>query len=282
MSESAAPLTRREVAERAALTLALTPAQKEVRIPSGRHLVYRHRAGWALNLLKNAGLAESPARNSWVITEAGRRYLSEHPDELSSAEVTELQKLAKSSDEKPDEMADVSLDDERTPLEQIEGGLEALRRVVAEEILARLAQADPGFFEQVVLDVLHGMGYGANREALQQTGQSGDGGIDGIISLDRLGLEKVYVQAKRWQSTVGRPVVQGFFGAVSGHRATKGVLITTSTFTREARDYAATVSDSLALINGQQLAQLMIEAGVGVSLRSLYIPDIDSDYFTDE
>lgn len=269
---------------RGAKALGLTDEQKALRIPSGRSQVYRHRSGWALNLMKNAGLVESSARNNWAITESGRRYLIEHPTELTSADVTELSKLAKSevggSDNVPESLPEPQ--DELTPLEQIQVGLQALQRSIADEILLRLRGADPTFFEQVVLDVLHKMGYGATRDALQQTGRSGDGGIDGIISLDRLGLEKIYVQAKRWQDTVGRPTVQAFFGALSGRRATRGVLITTSSFSREAREYAASVSDSLVLVSGQRLAQLMIEAGVGVSLEVLHIPEIDSDYFSDD
>ena len=198
--------------------------------------------------------------------------------------MTELHKLSKPNGDESGNGGEPPgpAQDELTPIEQIESGLLGLRQSVADEILLRLGEADPAFFEQVVLDVLHAMGYGASRQALQQTGRSGDGGIDGIISLDRLGLEKVYVQAKRWQGTVGRPIVQAFFGALSGHRATRGVVITTSTFTREAREYANAVSDSLVLVNGSQLANLMLEAGVGVSLKALQIPEIDSDYFSDE
>lgn len=126
---------------------------------------------------------------------------------------------------------------------------------------------------------MHALGYGLDRSSLQQVGKSGDGGIDGIISLDRLGLEKVYVQAKRWQGNVGRPEIQSFFGALAGHRASKGVFITSSAFTKDARAYAAQVSDSLVLVDGHRLATLMIEHGVGVSHRTIRIARVDSDYF---
>lgn len=145
-----------------------------------------------------------------------------------------------------------------------------------------ISQSSPAFFEQLVLDLLVAMGYGASRKSLQHTGRSGDGGIDGIISLDRLGLEKVYVQAKRWQNQVSRPDVQGFFGALAGRRANKGVFITTSGFSREAREFAKQASDGLVLIDGAQLARLMIEFKVGVSIeRGITIARVDTDYFED-
>ena len=173
-------------------------------------------------------------------------------------------------------------DDAISPEEQIERALEKVREAVAADLLHRLGAADPSFFERAVLDVLHAMGYGRSRRDLQQVGGSSDGGIDGIISLDRLGFEKVYMQAKRWQSNVGRPEIQGFFGALSGRRASKGVFITTAGFTREAREFAASVDHALVLINGRELASLMIEYGVGVSRRAEYIPQIDSDYFAED
>jgi restriction system protein len=136
----------------------------------------------------------------------------------------------------------------------------------------------PEYFETIVLDLLHKMGYGSSRADLLRVGRSGDGGIDGVISLDRLGLEKVYVQAKRWQGSVGRPDVQGFYGALAGQRANKGVFITTSTFSQQAIDFAKSV-ERIVLVDGNKLADLMIEHEVGVTLRSLRVPKLDSDYF---
>jgi restriction system protein len=141
-----------------------------------------------------------------------------------------------------------------------------------------MSQVSPQFFETIVLDLLHKMGYGANRTDLQRVGGSGDGGIDGIISLDRLGLEKVYVQAKRWQNSVGRPDVQAFYGALAGQRANKGVFITTSTFTAQAVDFAKSV-ERVVLVDGARMAELMIDHEVGVTLRPLRVPKLDSDYF---
>ena len=153
-----------------------------------------------------------------------------------------------------------------------------LKHSVAAELLEVLSQVSPQYFETIVLDLLHRMGYGASRADLQRVGGVGDGGIDGVISLDRLGLEKVYVQAKRWQGNVGRPDVQGFYGALAGQRANKGVFITTSTFSPQALEFARSV-ERIVLIDGAKLAELMIEHEVGVTLRPVKVPKLDSDYF---
>ena len=154
---------------------------------------------------------------------------------------------------------------------------------LADELLEATLNAPPAFFEQLVLDLLHAMGYGSSAEDIQRVGASGDGGIDGIISLDALGLEKIYVQAKRWQKPVGRPEVQAFFGALTGRRARKGVFITTSGYTKEAREYGDQMGDSVVLVDGRRLAALMIEHGVGVHHhRTIRIPRLDADYFEAE
>jgi len=145
-------------------------------------------------------------------------------------------------------------------------------------LIDSILSASPRFFENLVLDLLHAMGYGTSRTDLQRVGGTGDEGIDGIISLDRLGLEKVYVQAKRWQNSVGRPDVQGFYGALRGQRANKGVFITTSAFTAQAIDFAGSI-EGLVLVDGQRLAALLIEHGVGVANRAVSVPKLDSDYF---
>ncbi len=151
---------------------------------------------------------------------------------------------------------------------------------MAAELLDRIAQAPPVFFEDLVLDLLRALGYGASEDDLERVGGAGDGGFDGVISLDRLGFEKVYIQAKRWQGSVGRPEVQAFFGALSGRRARKGVFITTSTFTREAREFGRQIAESVVLIDGARLASLMIEHGVGVThYRVVRLPRVDTDYF---
>jgi restriction system protein len=165
-----------------------------------------------------------------------------------------------------------------SPEERLGLALEEIRRAVVAELLDTLATVTPAFFETLVLDLLHRMGYGANRSDLQRVGGSGDAGIDGIISLDRLGLEKVYVQAKRWQGTVGRPEIQAFYGALAGQRAKKGVFITTSGYTAQALQFAQSV-EGIVLVDGVRLAELMVDHEVGVTARVLKVPKVDVDYF---
>jgi restriction system protein len=166
----------------------------------------------------------------------------------------------------------------QSPDEALEQALLEIRESVAAELLDVILNATPRFFENLVLDLLHAMGYGTSRTDLQRVGGVGDEGIDGIISLDRLGLEKVYVQAKRWQNSVGRPDVQAFYGALRGQRANKGVFITTSSFTAQAIDFAKSI-EGLVLVDGAKLAALMIEHAVGVTNRTLSVPKVDADYF---
>jgi len=165
-----------------------------------------------------------------------------------------------------------------SPDDRLEEALSELRQAVAAELLDMLAQVSPKYFETIVLDLLHRMGYGTSRSDLQRVGGAGDGGIDGVIALDRLGLEKVYVQAKRWQGSVGRPEVQAFYGALAGQRANKGVFITTSSFSPQALEFVRSV-ERVVLVDGIKLAELMIEHEVGVSLRPLKVPKLDIDYF---
>ena len=164
---------------------------------------------------------------------------------------------------------------------RIDEAIAELHDSVASELLDLIARSSPTFFEHLVLDLLHALGYGITRSDLQQVGGSNDAGIDGIVSLDRLGFEKVYVQAKRWQNTVRRPEIQSFYGALAGKRAKKGVFITTSDFSKGATEYAANVSDGIVLLDGARLARLMIEHGVGVTHRPLKVAQVDGDYFED-
>ncbi len=263
--------------------VSLSEAEREQLLPSRRQPVYQNRIGWAHDRLKRAGLSQSLKRGTWQLTDAGRAFVSEHPSALAEAQVSKIAKvppdsrLAEGDTEKGP--AEPVSPERASPDERIEEALGELNDSLASELLDLIARASPSSFEHLVLDVLHALGYGTSRLDLQHVGGSSDGGIDGVISLDRLGLEKVYVQAKRWQNSVGRPEIQGFFGALAGRRAKKGVFITTSAFTREAREYAAQVSDSIVLVNGSRLAQLMIEYGVGVTHRPLKIAHIDGDYF---
>lgn len=266
----------------------LTAEQRAVRLPSGQSLKYRHRIGWCLTTLKNAGLVERPERGTRAITPAGLGFLDEHPNGLSREEQLELARRASKGEAKGDDGRDVSegVSEEaaQTPEERIDAAVREHHDAVAEELLDAIRSASPAFFEDLVLEVLHAAGYGTRRTDLQRVGGSGDGGIDGIISLDRLGLEKVYVQAKRYSAgnTVGRPAIQGFVGALHGRHANAGVFITSSSFSHEARQYAESVPVNVVLLDGRELAQLMIELGVGVNeRRTIHIVDFDSDYFSE-
>jgi restriction system protein len=277
-------LRRRDLHEPVADLMQLTPAQRAERLPSGAHLRYRHRMGWGLNMLKNAGYIEAPTPGTWRITERGRDLLAQYPNGFDDAINRRIVRQAQGGSDTtggsgpgpgPGPIVD------QTPEERIEAALAEVNATLVEELLQRIGQAPPVFFEDLVLELLHAMGYGSSEDDVQRVGRSGDGGIDGTISLDKLGLEKIYVQAKRWQGNVGRPEVQGFFGALGGRRAKKGVFITTSSFTREAREFGEQISDSVVLIDGPRLASLLIEHGVGVTHRVIRLPRIDGDYFAE-
>ena len=277
----------RDAYEAMAAEFGLTEEQRVEMIPSGSIPVYKNRIGWALDRLKRAGLANNPRRGYWQVTDKGREFVEEHPAPLSKEDVRLISNVDTSiplSEHTPTTCDDesniqASTDEHESPQERIEKAIVELNDSVGAELLDLIMVASPLFFEALVLDLLHAVGYGTSKSDLQRVGGSGDGGIDGIISLDKLGLEKVYVQAKRWQANVGRPELQSFFGALAGRKANKGVFITTSGFTREAREFATAVSDSIVLVNGARLTELMIEHGVGVSHKALKIAKVDSDYF---
>lgn len=269
----------------AATALGLTDEDRLLVLTSGTQQVYKNRAGWAHDRLKRAGLSSSPKRGFWKLTPKGTNFAKLNPGPLSP-EAT--QKLAMDfigvklkAPESADGVALVLTPNSSpvaSPDDQLEIAVSELRKSATSELLELLASTTPSFFERVVLDLLHAMGYGANRTDLQQVGGPGDAGIDGVISLDRLGLEKVYVQAKRWQENISRPHLQAFYGALAGQKARKGVFITTSLYSTQARDYAKSV-EGIVLIDGPRLAGLMIDFGIGVSARVIKIPKIDSDYF---
>jgi len=282
----------REAHEAAAEALGVTPEDRQALLPSGTQPVYKNRAGWAHDRLKRAGLSSSPRRGYWQLTDQGRAFVAQHPGKLSPKDVEQLaigfmdvrlrpppsgESLASAELAHPP-LAGVAI---ASPDDRLGEALAELRRSVASELLETLSAVSPTYFETIVLDLLHRMGYGASRSDLQRVGGSGDAGIDGIISLDKLGLEKVYVQAKRWQGVVGRPEIQAFYGALAGQRANKGVFITTSGYTSQAIDFARSV-ERIVLVDGPRLAELMIDHEVGVSARTLKVPKLDSDYFDEE
>ena len=277
----------RDIQESVAKAMNLSTEQRAEVLPSGQQAVYKNRIGWAHDRLKRAGLSTSPKRGFWLLTPEGKAYIAKNPAPLGQEAVDVLRTVDPDSRLKPttpDALSEPGAQEAQPPLEtespddRLARALREINDAVASELLDTIAHSTPQFFEILVLDLLHAMGYGASRTDLQHVGKSGDGGIDGIISLDRLGLEKVYVQAKRWQQSVGRPDIQGFYGALAGQRAKKGVFITTSAFTAQATEFARSV-EGIVLIDGARLASLMIEHGVGVSHNVVKVPKLDSDYF---
>lgn len=273
----------RDVHEASATALGMTEAEKAELLPSGSQIVYKNRAGWAHDRLKRAGLSASVKRGFWRLTEAGLAFAAANPAPLSEDAIYKLAEETRDIRIGPERPTPPAVAQPRdvavaSPDDRLEQALAELRDTVVAEVLEALSQVTPQHFETIVLDVLHRLGYGTSREDLQRVGGAGDGGIDGVISLDRLGLEKVYVQAKRWQSSVGRPEVQAFYGALAGQRANKGVFITTSNFTSQAVDFARSV-ERVVLVDGERLATLMMDHEVGVTHRPVRIPKIDSDYF---
>lgn len=254
-------------------------------LPSGRQRVFRNRVAWAKSYLKQAGLLESPKRGFIKITNRGLAVLSDTPDIVNIKYLYRFPEFvefrnAKSSGEDVGEIKTQEIM-ESTPEEVLELAHEKIRSELAQELLEKVLSSTPEFFEYLVVELLLKMGYGGSRrDAGERIGQSGDGGIDGIIKEDRLGLDVIYIQAKRWQGSVGRPEIQKFVGALQGQRARKGVFITTSTYTSDAKTYAENIDTKVVLIDGKRLANLMMDFDVGVSVSASYVvKKIDSDYF---
>lgn len=260
----------------------LTEEELEELLPSGRQARFANRVAWAKVYLERCGILSSSKRAHFQITERGREVLQDPPEEISIkflSQYPEFQEFRSRSSK----ISEGSSDDETTdtPEETLESGYLTIRKNLAAEVLERVKSCSPRFFEHLVVDLLLKMGYGrAGGGSGERVGQSGDEGIDGIISEDRLGLEMVYLQAKRWEGTVGRPEIQKFVGALHGKRARKGVFITTGTFSADAASYVQTIDPKVALVDGKQLADYMIDFGLGVSLARAYeVKRIDTDYF---
>jgi restriction system protein len=289
LAENPGGASAREAHDAAANALRVSDEDRQELLPSGMQPVYKNRAGWAHDRLKRAGLSSSPRRGYWQLTTQGQEFVANHPQSLEPHEIEQL--AVGFMDVRLRQSGDADLLGAKgmalcvspsvavsSPDDRLGDAIAEMRRAVVAELLDTLANVSPSYFETIVLDLLHRMGYGASRSDIQRVGGSGDGGIDGVISLDKLGLEKVYVQAKRWQQTVGRPEIQAFYGALAGQRANKGVFITTSSYTAQAVEFARSV-ERIVLVDGARLAELMMDHEVGVSSRTVKIPKIDSDYF---
>lgn len=267
---------------------ALSEQEKNELLPSGKQRVFTNRVAWAKSHLKQAGLLSSPRRGYYQITPQGEQVAKTRKERINIAFLNKYDSFVQFRSRKKEGRKNHDLGEDqpegRTPEEDIESGMEALNQRLKQDLLASLKNCSPRFFESIVIDLLLAMGYGGSRqEAGRLTGKGSDGGIDGIINEDKLGLDVIYIQAKRWNNAIGRPEVQQFAGALQGNRAKKGIYITTSAFTREALDFAQQIDSKVILIDGQKMADLMIEHDVGVaSVQIFKIKKIDSDYFLEE
>ena len=267
----------------------LSEAERRQLLPSGRYPLMRNRVGWARTYLVKAGLVESPRRGVMRISARGRDVLAECPQRIDMGFLEQYPEyLAFREGRRVEREANAVVEgaaaSQQTPEEALELAHARLRSDLESELLGLVKGASPRFFERLVVELLVRMGYGGSlADAGQAVGGSGDGGIDGIIKEDQLGLDTIYIQAKRWENTVGRPEIQRFAGALQGHQADKGVFITTADFSRDAREYAARIANRIVLIDGPQLAKLMVDHDLGVStVESYEVKRVDSDYFVEE
>lgn len=279
------PHSLAEAREALAVAFKLTEAEREELLPSGSQAKFANRVAWGKSYLQQAGLLLSPKRGHFQVTERGLAVLKAPPARIDIKfleqypEFVEFRTPKQDADEHPPEPH--SEPEADTPEEAFEAAHQKMTASLASEVLTRVKSASPDFFERLVVELLLKMGYGGSRsDAGQAVGKAGDEGIDGIISEDRLGLDIVYLQAKKWDATVGRPEIQKFVGALHGKRARKGVFITTGAYSADAIGYVEHIDPKVVLIDGKRLAQLMIDFEVGVSTARTYsVKRIDSDYF---
>ncbi|MFQ3639836.1 MAG: restriction endonuclease [Chloracidobacterium sp.] len=275
----------RDAIESLAAEFKLSDGERRELLPSGQQEVFANRVGWARTYMKKAGLLRSTRRGFFQITERGQAALVQKAARIDSRFLNQyqefrafraLRKLPTNGEPEDDEQT-------RTPEEALERAYQSLRTDLAADLLTQIKQNPPALFERLVVELLVKMGYGGSRkDAGRAIGKSGDEGIDGIIKEDKLGLDVIYIQAKRWEHTVGRPEIQKFAGALQGQRARKGIFITTSDFSRDAHDYASRIDSKIVLIDGEQLAQMLIDHNVGVAVIANYeIKRVDLDYFTE-
>lgn len=284
--------TNHEAIDHLAGVFQLSEEEQKELLPSGRQAIFHNRVAWARAYMKMALLLENPQRGIFRITQRGQDVLQNSPQkidirflmqfpEFAERRTAEQKKLKK---KKTESISSEESESSITPEEQIEEAYENLRENLTSEILSQLKDSSPTFFEKIVVEVLVKMGYGGSRkDAGEAIGKSGDEGIDGTIKEDRLGLDIIYIQAKKWENTVTRPEIQKFAGALQGKRAKKGIFITTSAFSQGCEEYVATIDSKIILIDGQRLAKLMIDFNVGVSTEAIYeLKKVDSDYFAEE
>ncbi|NLZ18525.1 MAG: restriction endonuclease [Desulfobulbaceae bacterium] len=282
--------TNRQTIDALSQEFGLTEDEQKQLLPSGQQRVFENRIAWARAHMKMADLIKNTKRGVFQITGRGKNVLNKSPLEINLRYLRQFPEYiaARDKNQKDQKNGEIieSTSDEReskTPAELLEEAYLTLRQNLVSDLISQLKSSSSNFFEKVVVEVLVKMGYGGSRkDAGQAIGRSGDEGIDGIIKEDRLGLDIIYIQAKKWENTISRPEIQKFAGALQGKRARKGIFITTSEFSQGAHDYVAAIENKIILIDGQQFAQLMIDFGVGVATEAIYeLKRLDSDYFTE-
>lgn len=285
-AETTVPLAEAEIATK----FGLSDEEREQMLPSGKQRVLHNRIHWAKFYLTKAGLLESPKRGRFMITPAGQQVLANPPARLDTKYLLTIpvfRDFYRGADDSEAVTAAAEVEPpSATPEEVVEAAYKAVHAALRADLLDRILQNSPSFFEQVIVELLVAMGYGgSHRNASEQLGKSGDGGVDGVINEDILGLDRVYVQAKRYApgSAVGRPEIQAFTGSLVGLGASKGVFVTTSTFSAQAVEFASRIPQRVILIDGRRLTELMVEHGVGVrSSRVLEFKRLDEDFFSED
>lgn len=275
-----------QVIEALAQQFSLSDVERKELLPSGGQFIFHNRVGWARTYLKKAGMLSTPRRGIMHITDRGLKILSDHPKRIDTKflrQFPEFLEFQGGKEETPGEPE--SGTEQLDPQETIEAGYQKIRKELSTELLSKIKSCSPSFFERLIVELLLKMGYGGSRRDFAEVvGKPGDGGIDAVIKEDKLGLGAIYLQAKRWgDGQVGSKEIQAFVGALHGRKAHKGVFITTSTFSKPACDYVREIQDKVILINGETLAELLIDHGVGVSTVETYeVKKIDSDYFSED
>ena len=281
----------RDLIEKLATEFQVTDEERKELLASGNQAIFDNRVGWAKTYLKKAGLLDSPKRATFVITQIGLDTLKKKPDRVDAKYLRQFPAFlefenASRNDNETEEETTVIAVSEQTPEENLDKAYQRIRKSLASELLQNVVDLSPTFFERLVVELLVKMGYGGSiKDAGKAIGKSGDEGIDGTIKEDKLGLDIIYIQAKRWKpgNVVGRPELHKFVGALAGQGAKKGIFITTSNFTKEALEYTPKNETKIVLIDGEQLAQLMIDYNLGCTTQQTYeLKKIDSDYFGEE
>jgi restriction system protein len=278
-------LTTNQMRDAVADHLGLSAEALSQRLPSGTQTAFDNRMGWARTYLYKAGLIERPRRATYVISQSGKDLLANPPAAIDAEFLRSYEQfndfIPTTRNGKQELIESGDIDDDLTPEEQIEKGVRRIQRELQDEVLDRVKRLPPEGFEQLVLRLLVGMGYGGSMEDVQGVARGADGGVDGVVNQDHLGLDRIYIQAKRWEGSVGRPVIQGFVGALAGVGASKGVIMSTSTFAQPAQEYVKTLTDRrIILVDGKRMSELMLKHGIGVSTKQTFvIQRMDEDFF---